>query len=187
MFKVSHRSKLSFKEKFVELQKIDYKTCSSCGEKAVRGRYEEPAHALIIDSSPTAEEFASGLILPEKRLTGLKSIFGLGRMDFGKFGYTYLSKSNASACLNHVNAEIELLDPLLVIAWGESVTASITGRTDIEQGKVYVTGKDNQFLFLSILHPRQFAQDKETHRATMMAHLNTIAGVAGKYALNLFK
>lgn len=184
MFNVSHRSKAPLKDRVSKIKSI-LSGCQHCGSNAVPGRYVEPLSALIVDMAPTGEESKLLAALPEKRFAAIDALFAPLGLDLAKFSYTYLKKFS-EPCPEHLSMEIEHLDPVLVVVWGEDLSAAIAGRP-LEAGRPYVTGAQDQYLYLPTVHPRNVAKSREQFIPTWKSQMSTLAELATQYALDVFR
>lgn len=200
MFNVSCREKTTMRERMNSLTSIDVeiKACKQCLCKdritALSGRFVEPSDAIIIDVAPHEVEDKAGVLLAGNRDKGFSKLFSIVRpcIDINRVSYITAFKCVGSShpnkeCLNFLDRQISAFDPVLIISFGEDMMQLISGRSDLELGKAYVTGGDSQYLLFGLLHPRSVLADKDKNMSFWKHQLESLVQIALKYDLKILR
>lgn len=172
------------------------KKCGLCKERqnALSGRFVEPSDAVIIDFMPIESEDKAGSLLAADRDKGIGKVLGLVKPSIDILKVSFVTaykcfgrKPDSNECLSYLDEQLAILDPVLIITFGEETFRLITGRADLEMGMSYSTGNQNQYLLFPLLHPRDVMKNKDINLPIWMAQVEKLVKVAQKYDLKIFR
>ena len=198
MLNVAKRSPSNFRQKIRALEPLQSKilACNECSLHKFRkhvlpGRIVEPSEAVVVDLMPHETEDASGEILEGGRGRGLAKLFSIGSpsLDLNKMSFLTVYKCrgeiNDDRCLEYIDEQIRILDPVIVISLGQETTQKITGMPDLKNGSIYVTGEQKQFAFCPVMHPREVIALKDKNIPVWKESMTKIGVLAAEYDLKI--